>query len=313
MIGVETMIYNTIIIGSGPAGWTAAVYAARANLAPLLFEGDEAGGQLTTTSDVENYPGFPEGILGPELMEKMKAQAVRFGTEIKSEHVAAVDLKTSLFKVTTDSGDYFAKTIIISTGASAKRIGLESEKKLYGKGVSACATCDGYFFKDKKVMVVGGGDSAMEESTFLTKFAREVIIVHRREAFRASKIMQERALKNPKISVIWNSVVEEILGVEENKVTGVRLKNVVSDEVSGVSCDGVFAAIGHEPNTKLFVGQLELDQKGYIVMKNGTSATSVPGVFAGGDVADHRYRQAVTAAGMGCMAAIDAEKFLENL
>lgn len=306
-------IYNTIIIGSGPAGWTAAVYAARANLAPLLFEGNEAGGQLTTTSDVENYPGFPEGVLGPELMEKMKAQAVRFGTEIKSEHVTSVDFKNQPFKVTTDSGEYFGKTIIISTGASAKRIGLESEKKLYGKGVSACATCDGYFFKDKKVIVIGGGDSAMEESTFLTKFAREVIIVHRRDAFRASKIMQERALKNPKISVIWNSVVEEILGVSENKVLGVRLKNVVSGQVSEVRCDGVFAAIGHEPNTKLFAGQLELDQKGYIVTKNGTAATSVPGVFAGGDVADHRYRQAVTAAGMGCMAAMDAEKFFESL
>ncbi len=311
MVVAMSKIHNTIIIGSGPAGWTAAVYAARANLAPLVLEGFEAGGQLMTTTDVENYPGFPVGILGPELMQKMKEQALRFGVEAKIEQVTAVDFSVRPFQVTTDEGHYAAKTIIISTGASAKRIGLESEKKLYGKGVSACATCDGYFFKEKKVVVVGGGDSAMEEANFLTKFASEVIIVHRREAFRASKIMQERTFKNPKISVIWNSAVAEILGVSENKVLGVRLKDTVTGETSELTCDGVFAAIGHEPNTKLFVGKLELDPKGYIVTKPGSSATSVPGVFAGGDVVDHRYRQAVTAAGLGCMAAMDAEKFLE--
>ncbi len=306
-------IHNVIIIGSGPAGWTAALYAARANLAPVLISGLTPGGQLMTTSEVENFPGFEHGIMGPELMEIMRKQAERFGTRVVEAMVADLDLSRAPFRVSTDSGELFeTKTVILATGADAKRLGLESEKKLYGKGVSACATCDGFFFKDKKVVVVGGGDSAMEESTYLTKFAREVYVVHRRDEFRASKIMQERAKKNPKIKFIVNTTVEEVLGVEAGHVTGVRLKNVQTGAVQDFLCDGLFSAIGHEPNTKLVAGKLELDIKGYIVTKNGTTATSVPGVFAAGDVVDHRYRQAVTAAGTGCMAAMDVEKWLEN-
>ncbi len=308
---INMPVENVIIIGSGPAGYTAALYASRANLAPLLFSGLEPGGQLTTTTDVENYPGFPEGILGPELVTHMRSQAERFGTRIKDEAVTAVDFSAQPFKVTTPSGTYAAKSVIIATGASAKRIGLESEKALYGKGVSACATCDGFFFKNKKVMVVGGGDSAMEEANFLTRFASSVTVVHRRDELRASKIMQDRAKANPKISFLWNSEVVEVLGVDVGHVTGVKLKDTVTGEVTEHQTDGVFAAIGHEPNTAVFKGQMDLDAKGYIVVKPGSSATSVPGVFAGGDVADPRYRQAVTAAGTGCMAAIDAEKFLE--
>ncbi len=301
---------NVIIIGSGPAGWTAAVYAARAELKPLLFEGAEPGGQLMTTTEVENFPGFEHGIQGPELMDVMRKQAKRFETEVISENVDAVDLSRRPFKVMAKGKEYFAHTIIISTGASARRLGLESEKKLYGKGVSACATCDGFFFKGKKVIVVGGGDSAMEEANFLTRFADKVTIVHRKAEFRASKIMQERTFKNPKIEVIWNAAVEDILGVDVGHVTGVRLKDTVSGETREMPIDGVFAAIGHEPNVSLFKDYLDLDEKGYLKTVPGSSKTNIPGVFASGDVQDWKYRQAITAAGSGCMAALDAEKFL---
>jgi thioredoxin reductase (NADPH) len=301
---------NVIIIGSGPAGWTAAIYAGRAELAPLVFEGAEPGGQLMTTTEIENFPGFAKGIQGPELMATMREQAKRFNTEIISEAVTAVDFSSSPFKVTAKGQTYEAKTIIISTGASARRLGLESEKKLYGHGVSACATCDGFFFKGKKVIVVGGGDSAMEEANFLTRFADAVTIVVRRDVFRASKIMQERTEKNPKISIIWNSAVEEIFGEDVGHVTGVRLKDTVTGELREVPIDGVFAAIGHEPNTQLFKGILDLDEKNYLKTVPGSSKTNIPGVFAAGDVQDGRYRQAITAAGSGCMAAIDAEKYL---
>lgn len=302
---------QVIIIGSGPAGYTAAIYAARANLAPILFEGAEPGGQLMTTSDVENYPGYAEGVLGPKMMEDFKKQAERFGTRIVNKTVSAVDFSKRPFKVTVDGETHEARAIIISTGASAKRLGLENEKRLYGKGVSACATCDGFFFKGKVVVVVGGGDSAMEEATFLTKFASKVYIVHRSAAFRASKIMLDRAQKNPKIEFIMNTVVEDILGADVGHVVGVQLNNLITHTLSNFQCDGVFAAIGHEPNTKIFSGQIELDQKGYVITKAGTTMTSVEGVFAGGDCVDHKYRQAVTAAGMGCAAAIDAERWLE--
>lgn len=303
---------NVIIIGSGPAGWTAAIYAARAELKPLLFEGPEPGGQLLTTTDVENYPGFPDGILGPELMERFKKQAVRFGTEVISDRVTAVDFSSKPFKVSVGEKVYDTKTVIISTGASARRLGLESEKALYGKGVSACATCDGFFFKGKNVVVVGGGDSAMEEANFLTKFADKVTILHRKDAFKASKIMQERTFANKKIEVMWNVEVVEILGVDVGHVTGVKLKNTVTAEMTEFATDGVFAAIGHEPNSMLCKGVLDVDERGYLKTIPGSSKTNVPGVFACGDVQDPWYRQAVTAAGSGCMAALDAEKFLAN-
>jgi len=304
-------MHNVIIIGSGPAGLTAAVYAARANLSPLLIEGWQSGGQLTTTTEVENYPGFAKGILGPELMKEMRAQAERFGTRFLTGDVSAVDFTTRPFTITVDGERTIeAKTVIIATGASAIQIGLPNEKRLTGHGVSTCATCDGFFFRGKELVVVGGGDSAMEEAAFLTKFATKVSIVHRRDKLRASKIMQDRALKNEKIAFIWNSVVEDILGTDV--VTGVRLKNVVTGKTSDLTCAGVFVAVGHRPNTALFAGQLDMDQKGYIRTHDGT-ATSVPGVFAAGDVQDSKYRQAVTAAGSGCMAAIDAERFLEEL
>lgn len=303
---------KVVIIGSGPAGWTAALYAARADLSPLLFTGIEPGGQLMMTTEVENFPGFPKGVMGPELMSTFREQALRFGVRVEDRAVGAVDFRTRPFVVVADGMTVEAESVIVATGAVAKRLGLENEKKLYGKGVSACATCDGFFFKGKDVVVVGGGDAALEEAMFLTKFAAKVTIIHRREELRASKIMQERAKKNEKITFLWNTIVEDILGVEADHVTGVKLKNAVTGELREMKIDGVFAAIGHEPATKIFAGQLELDAKGYIVTKCGTTATSVPGVFAAGDVADHRYRQAVTAAGTGCMAAIDCEKWLEE-
>ncbi len=302
-----------IILGSGPAGLTAAIYAARANLKPLLIEGLQAGGQLMITTDVENYPAFPKGILGPQLIAEMRKQAERFGTEFVQGDVTAVDLQKNPFTLVVDEATaYQTKTLIIATGASANLLGLFSEEKLMGHGVSACATCDGYFFKEKEVVVVGGGDTAMEEALFLTKFATRVTVIHRRDKFRASKIMQERAFKNKKIQFITDSVVEEILGSERGVVSGIRIRNVKTQAIQEKKCDGVFIAIGHSPNTRLFVGQLELDERGYIIARHGT-ATSVPGVFAAGDVQDHVYRQAVTAAGTGCMAAIDAERYLEAL
>ena len=301
---------NVVIIGSGPAGLTAAVYSARANLSPLLIEGWQSGGQLTTTTEVENYPGFAKGIMGPELMKEMRAQAERFGTEFLIGDVSAVDLKTEPFSLTIDSEHtVHTKTMIIATGASAIQIGLRNEVRLTGHGVSTCATCDGFFFKGKELIVVGGGDSAMEEATFLTKFATKVSIVHRRDKLRASKIMQDRAMKNEKIAFVWNSAVEDILG--NDVVTGVRVKNLVTGKITEMPCGGVFVAIGHRPNTALFTDQLEMDAKGYLITNHGT-ATSIPGVFAAGDVQDSTYRQAVTAAGSGCMAAIDAERFLES-
>ncbi len=308
-------IYNVIIIGSGPAGFTAAVYAARANLKPLLFEGlakgGQPGGQLMLTTDVENYPGFPQGILGPELMDLFRKQAARFGTELIQQDVTAVDFSKRPFKVVSDGKDYSAQSVILSTGASANWLNIPSEKALQGHGVSACATCDGFFFKGKEVLVIGGGDSAVEEANFLTKFATKVTIVHRREALRASKIMQDRAFANKKIDFIWDSEIQEIKDPSQKKVTAVVLKNLKTGARSEKKTDGVFMAIGHTPNSELFKGQIDLDVKGYIQVRDGT-LTSVPGIFACGDVQDFKYRQAVTAAGSGCMAALDAERFLES-
>lgn len=301
---------NVVILGSGLAGLTAAIYTARANLSPLLVEGTQAGGQLSLTTEVENYPGFPKGIMGPQLIQDMRAQAARFGTEYLSGDVSAADLKRSPFTVTIEGEQTIeTKTLIIATGASAIMLGVPGEARLMGHGVSTCATCDGYFFRGKELVVVGGGDSAMEESTFLTKFATRVSVVHRRDTLRASKIMQDRAFKNEKITFSWNSAVEEVLG--GSVVTGVRLRNVASGGTSELKTAGLFVAIGHTPNTGLFMGQVEMDAKGYILTKNGTH-TNIPGVFAAGDVQDPKYRQAVTAAGSGCMAAIDAERFLEG-
>jgi len=303
-------LYDIIIIGSGPAGYTAAIYGARANLSVLMLQGYQIGGQLMLTSDVENYPGFEEGILGPSMMEKFEVQARRFGAEFIPEDVISVDFSKRPFTVITDSGEYQARAVIISTGASAKWLGLPSEQRLQGRGVSACATCDGFFFKNKDVAVIGGGDTAMEEAIFLTRYVNHVTVIHRRNTLRASKIMQDRAFKNPKINIIWDTEVTEVLG--ENEVTGLRLHNVKTNEESTLPVQGFFLAIGHKPNTDLFKGIIHMDKVGYIIPVEHTM-TNIPGVFAAGDVTDHRYRQAVTAAGDGCRAAIDAERWLESL
>ncbi|MCH7927569.1 MAG: thioredoxin-disulfide reductase [Candidatus Dadabacteria bacterium] len=304
--------YKVVIMGSGPAGLTAALYTARANLEPLVFEGFEAGGQLTLTTDVENYPGFENGIMGPDLINTMRNQAERFGAKCLLSDIDSVDLSKHPFRIKSGETEVQADSFIIASGASARMLGIPSEKDLIGHGVSTCATCDGFFFKDKEIIVVGGGDSAMEEATFLTKFASKVSVIHRRDSLRASKIMQDRAFKNERIKFIWNSVVEEVLGEKGKGVTGVKLKNIETEKITEMKIDGVFIAIGHNPNTKIFNGLLETDENGYIITSEGTSETNIPGVFAAGDVQDTRYKQAITAAGSGCMAAIDAEKFLED-
>ena len=303
---------KVIIIGSGPAGLTAAVYAARANLEPLVFEGSQPGGQLTITTDVENFPGFPDGIMGPQLMDHMRNQAIRFGAKCEYKTVTKTDLSVTPFEIWVNDDKYTADTIIISTGASARLLGLDSEKELMGYGVSACATCDGFFFKEKEVLVVGGGDSAAEEAIFLTKFASKVTIVHRRDEFRASKIMADRVKANDKIQILWNSTIQDIYGSKESGVTGVNIKDTISGVLRDFDCDGIFMAIGHIPNTDIFKGQIDLDDKGYITTAPDTTNTNVSGVFACGDVQDQVYRQAITAAGTGCMSAMDAERWLEE-
>jgi thioredoxin reductase (NADPH) len=306
---MSNKIENVIIIGSGPAGLTAAIYSARANLNPLMIEGEEVGGQLMTTTDVENFPGFPEGVTGPELMEVTKKQAARFGTRFISKNVTKVECSSRPFKLWVGEELYQAHSIIVSTGASAKYLGLTNEKRLLGRGVSACATCDGAFFRNKVVAVLGGGDTAMEEANFLTRFATQVIVIHRRDTFRASKIMADRVLNNPKVKVVWNAEVLDVLG--ENSVTGVKVRDTNSKAVSDIPLDGVFVAIGHRPNTDLFREQLAMNDVGYLVTNAKNTYTSVEGIFACGDVQDHVYRQAITAAGTGCMAAIDCERWLE--
>lgn len=305
--------HKVIIMGSGPAGLTAALYTARANLEPVVFEGLEAGGQLTLTTDVENFPGFPDGVMGPDLMNDMRKQAERFGAISVMAEISAVDFSSRPFKITAGDRVLEADTFIISSGASAKMLGIDSEKELLGYGVSTCATCDGFFFKDKELLVVGGGDSAVEEAIFLTKFASKVSIVHRRDKLRASKIIQDRAFKNEKLDFIWDSEVEEILGTKDGGVSGAKLKNTSTGEITEKEAQGVFVAIGHNPNTELFKGQLDMDETGYLITKSGSTQTNIPGVYAAGDVQDNVYRQAITAAGTGCMAAIDAERYLEEL
>ncbi|NQV90121.1 thioredoxin-disulfide reductase [Candidatus Uhrbacteria bacterium] len=308
-------IENVVIIGSGPAGYTAAIYAARADMKPLLFEGQQLGGQpggqLMLTTEVENFPGFPEGLMGPEMMEKFKKQAERFGTRILSEDVTEVDFSSRPFKLNAGGKEILANSVIVCTGAQVIWLAVPGEEQYQGHGVSSCATCDGFFFRDKEILVVGGGDSALEEASFLTRFAKKVTVVHRREALRASKIMQDRAMKNPKIEFVWNTEVREVLG-DGTKMTGVRIFNNQTNTESELSAEGLFVAIGHKPNTGIFVGKLDLDEKGYLLVKPGSTQTSVEGVFAGGDVADHKYRQAITAAGTGCMAALDAERWTAN-
>ncbi|MBE2216927.1 MAG: thioredoxin-disulfide reductase [Ignavibacteria bacterium] len=312
----EQKIHNVIIIGSGPAGLTAALYTGRANLSPLVFEGMQPGGQLTITTEVENYPGFEHGIMGPELMDVMRKQAQRFGADCQFKYVDKVDFSSRPFKMTVGGQEYLSNAVIIATGASARLLGLPSESEFMGFGVSACATCDGFFFKDQRIIVIGGGDTAMEEANYLTKFGKEVSIVHRRDEFRASKIMLERAQKNPKIKLVTNTVLEEVIGLNENgrkKVTAARLKNVVTGETTVQEVEGIFLGIGHKPNTDIFKGQIELEDTGYIKTSKVNTYTNITGVFACGDAQDHVYRQAITAAGSGCMAAIDVERYLETL
>ncbi len=309
----DDTVRDVTIIGGGPAGYTAALYTARANLDPTVIEGFNWGGQLMITSDVENYPGYPDGVLGPEMMQDFRRQAERFGAEFITDDVTKVDFSTTPFRVWVGDDEYRSRTVIVATGATARQLGLESERSLQGRGVSYCAVCDAAFFRDQDVIVVGGGDSAMEEATFLTKFARKVRLVHRRSTFRASPIMVDRARANEKLELVLDSVVDEVLGGEPGRVTGVRVRNVQTGELTDIAADGMFVAIGHDPTTSLFTGILDMDEAGYIVPRGRSTETNIPGVFAAGDVQDHVYRQAVTAAGSGCMAALDAERYLAAL